>query len=91
LRDKLNFRSTFRFNARITPIRANMVAAERRDEDQGFHRRLPLRSRVLRFRQLGDVGAGVLQRDELAPARQRYRIIERPVPAAIRRTVEAER
>jgi hypothetical protein len=36
----------------------------------------------IRFRQLGDVGAGVLQRDELPSARQRYRMVEWPFPAS---------
>ena len=58
--------------------------AERRDQNQGFHRGLAFRSRVLRLRQLGDVGAGVLQRDKLATSRQWDRIVERPFPAAIR-------
>jgi hypothetical protein len=38
-------------------------AALRRDQYQGFHRRLPFRRRVLRLRELGDVGARVLEGD----------------------------
>jgi len=39
LRDESNFRSTFRFNARMTPIRANIVGPPdgRRDQDQDLH------------------------------------------------------
>src|SRR5260370_36991086 len=44
--------------------------AERRDQDQGFHRGLPLCGLVLGLRELGDVGAGILQRDEWATARE---------------------
>jgi hypothetical protein len=40
--------------------------AEADHEDQGFHRRLPFRSLMLGSRQLHDVVAGILQRDELA-------------------------
>jgi hypothetical protein len=39
---------------------------------------------VLGSRKLGDIGAGVLQRDELASAGQRDWIVERSFPAAIR-------
>ena len=38
---------------------------------------------MLGFRKPRDVGAGVLESDELAAARQRYRIFELPFPAAI--------
>jgi len=41
--------------------------AVRRDQDQGLHRGLPLWCRVFRLRQFGDVVAGILERDELAP------------------------
>src|SRR5882724_7124406 len=40
-------------------------AAERRDQDQGLHRRLPFRSQVLCFGQLRDVGARVFESDKL--------------------------
>jgi hypothetical protein len=54
-------------------------------------RRLPLRGGVLGHRQLCDVGAGVLQRDKLASARQGDRIVERPVPALGRATRRDQR
>ena len=57
--------------------------ARRRDQDQGFHCCLPLRGLVLVLRELGDVVAGVLERDELATVRQRNRIVEPSFPAAI--------
>src|SRR6266403_5081818 len=53
-------------------------SARRRDRDQRLHGRLPLVGLVLGLRKLGDVVAGVLESDELAPARQRYRIVETP-------------
>src|SRR5258708_37349467 len=40
-------------------------------------------SLVLGLRELGDVIVGVLERDKLAPARQRDRIIKPSLPAAI--------
>jgi hypothetical protein len=55
--------------------------SERSDQDQGFHRRLPFHGLVLGLRQLGDVVAGVLKRDQQAAAGQRYRIVERSFPA----------
>ena len=36
---------------------------------------------VLGLRELGDIGPGILEGDELASARQRDRFIERPFPA----------
>src|SRR5258708_6598581 len=51
--------------------------------DQSFHRGLPLCGLVLRLRQLGDVAAAILQRDELASARDRDRFVKRSFPAAI--------
>jgi hypothetical protein len=57
--------------------------AQRRDQDQGLHRRLPFRGFVLDLWQLRDEGAGVLQRDELATAGQRDRMIEGPFPTRI--------
>jgi hypothetical protein len=59
-------------------------AARRRDKDQGFHCCLPLGGLMLGFRQLRDVIAGVLQRDKLATARHRYRIVKPTFPAAAR-------
>jgi hypothetical protein len=74
----------WRFNALMMPMRANIVGpAGCSDKDQGFHRRLPFRRRVLGLRALRDVGASLVQRDELATARQRDRIIEWSFPAAI--------
>jgi hypothetical protein len=57
-------------------------AAMRRDQDQGFHSSQPLWRRVLSLRKLRDV-AGVLQRDELAAARQRNPLVEPSFPAAL--------
>jgi hypothetical protein len=54
--------------------------AVRRDQDQGLHRRLPLRGGVLGLRQLGDEIPGVLQRDELAAVRRHNRIVEATLP-----------
>ena len=56
--------------------RQHRRAAFRRDQDQGLHRRLPLRHLVLGLGKLRDVFAGILERDELAPAGQRDRTIE---------------
>jgi hypothetical protein len=42
--------------------------AVRRDQDQGFRSSLPFRRVVLILRKLRDVGAGILERDELAAA-----------------------
>jgi hypothetical protein len=66
LREGSNTRSTCRFRALITPIRANIVGPP---NVQGLHCRLPFVGLVLGLRKLGDIVAGVLQRDELAPAR----------------------
>src|SRR5258706_6075074 len=54
--------------------------ARRRDQDQGFHGRLPLLGLVLGLRKLRDVPAGILERDELVPARQRDWISEATFP-----------
>jgi hypothetical protein len=56
---------------RDTDASKHRRAARRRNQDQGFHRRLPLRRRVRGLRKLGDVLAGVLKGDEVATARQR--------------------
>jgi hypothetical protein len=56
--------------------------AFRCEQDQRFHRRLPFRRLVLGFRQPGDVGPGILERDELAAVRQDDRILECSLPAA---------
>jgi len=52
------------------------------NKQQTFHRGLPFGGVVLRFRKFRDEGAGVLQGDELAPARKQYRIVERSFPTA---------
>jgi hypothetical protein len=59
--------------------REHRRSARRRDHDQGFHCRLPLRSLVLGLRKLRDVIAGILERDKLTAARQRNRIIKRSI------------
>jgi hypothetical protein len=51
----------------------------------GFQRAQSCACRVLGLRELGDVGTGILQRDELATARQRDRIVKATLPAAISR------
>jgi hypothetical protein len=61
--------------------------AKLHNQQQRFHRCLPFFGVVFCLRQLGDVGAGVLQRGELATARQRGRIVERSFPAAICRLI----
>ena len=58
-------------------------SARRRDQNQRFHGRLPLCILMLGFRQLSDVIAGVLERDEVSAARQRYRIVERSLPTTV--------
>ena len=65
------------FNALMTPMRANIVGhAERRHENQHFHRRLPLRGLVLGLRKPRDVVAGVSHGDQLPTLRQGNRCIE---------------
>jgi hypothetical protein len=54
--------------------------AKRGDQDQGFHRRLPLCGFVLGSRQLCDEISGILQGDELAVVRQHNRIVEATLP-----------
>jgi hypothetical protein len=55
--------------------------AKRRDQDQGFHCRLPLRSLVFNLGQFRDVFAGVLQRDERSPVRQLDWVVKFTAPA----------
>jgi hypothetical protein len=75
LREGLNVRSTFRFNALITPIRANIVGPPNvATRIKASIAGLPLRSLMLGLRKLHDVIAGVLEGDELATAGQRDRI-----------------
>jgi hypothetical protein len=52
-----------------------------RDQDQGLHCGLPFGAGVLGLRELGDIIAGILERDELATARQQDRVFERTFPA----------
>jgi len=59
-------------------------AARRRDQDQRFHCCLPLRGLMLGLWQPRDVVAGFLERDEVAPARQRYGIVKATLPSFIR-------
>src|SRR2546430_11300290 len=76
---------TLRLSARSRPIRANIVgAAELYDEDQAFHCCLPFLGLVFGLRKSRDVVAGILERDEVAAARQRNRIIETTFPAVCR-------
>jgi hypothetical protein len=89
LRDVSNTGSTWRLSARIMSMRAceHCRPAVCGDQYQRFHRRLALRGRVFGLRQLGDVGAGVLQCDEPDAVRQRDRTLNdrfQPV-AAIRK------
>jgi hypothetical protein len=62
--------------------REHRRAAERRDQDQRFHCRLPFCRRVFGLRKLGNVGASVLEGDELT-ALEKYRLIEFPRPTAL--------
>jgi hypothetical protein len=51
--------------------------------DQAADRGLPFLKILVGLGQLNDVGGGILERDELAAAGQRYWIVERSFPAAI--------
>jgi len=51
--------------------------------DQATDRGLPLVELLIGHRKLVDVNASIQQGDELATARQRYRIVKRSFPAAI--------
>jgi hypothetical protein len=59
------------------------------DEHQGFHRFLLFRSGVFGLGKLGNVVAGVLERDELAAAGQVDRFVELPLPAGSARPARA--
>jgi hypothetical protein len=61
-------------------LRKHRRAAGRSHQYQGFHRRLPFRRLVLGLRKLGDVVAGILQRDQRPAARQRNRFVEAAGP-----------
>ena len=50
------------------------------NEDQRFHCGLPFGRRVLGFRQLHDVGSGILQCEELPAIGKRYWILKRGGP-----------
>ena len=77
LRSGLNVLGTFRFNALMMPMRANMVGPS-------FSATRISASIAARhsgascsgFRKLGDVVAGILQRDQLAAVRERDWIVE---------------
>jgi len=72
----------------MTPIRANIVGPpDVATRIKSLHGRLPLLGLVLGLRKLRDVIAGVLERDKLATPRQRYRLVKRSFPPAIRRTI----
>jgi hypothetical protein len=58
----------------MTPMRASIVG-----QGSGLPLRLPLCGLMLGFRKLGDVAAGILERDELAEG-QRDRIVELAFP-----------
>ena len=64
--------------------REHCRAARRRDQDQRFHRGLPLGGFVLGLRKLRDVVAGILERDELATAGQGDWIFEMAAPSSVR-------
>jgi hypothetical protein len=51
---------------------------------QSFAFRVHFRRLMIGLRKIGDLVAGVLQRDKLAPAGERDRIIEPPAPSAVR-------
>jgi hypothetical protein len=58
--------------------RKHRRSAVRRDQDQGFHGRLPFRRRVLSLRKLRDVERCVAERDELLTLRRLNRLVEGP-------------
>jgi hypothetical protein len=51
------------------------------DQEQDLDRSLPFLDLLFGLRQLLDISGGVLKGDELAAARQRYRVVERAFPA----------
>jgi hypothetical protein len=80
----LNTRSTWRFNARMTPIRANIVgppdvATRIKASIAACHSAASCSA----FGKFRDVGAGVLEGDELAPAWQWDWFVKPSLPAAI--------
>ena len=65
-------------------MRANIVGPpRRRDQDQGLHCSLPFLGLVLGLVKPRDVVASIFEGDELATARQLYRIVKLSLPAAI--------
>ena len=74
----LNSGTWRRFNARITPVRANIVGPPSLcDQDQRLHRGLPFGRVVLLLRQSRDVYAGIEQRRQRASAGHKNRFVER--------------
>jgi hypothetical protein len=59
------------------------------DQDQDFNGSLPLLELLFGLRELGDVPAGILERDKLATAGQRDRIFEFAFPAPCFRRSDA--
>src|SRR5437667_9215747 len=84
LREGLNSRTWPRFNARMTPIRANIVGPP--DVATRIKASIAACHSAAWCSAFGsDVVAGILQGDELATARQLYRIVKLSSPAAIGR------
>ncbi|WP_445216647.1 hypothetical protein ACKWRH_31240 [Bradyrhizobium sp. Pa8] len=75
----------WRFNARMIPIRANIVGLPPSATRISAASRLPFRRGVLFLRQRGDVLAGVEQRHQYAIT-DPGRILERPMPSSFRHT-----
>jgi hypothetical protein len=70
----------------MMPMRASIVGPPRSaNQQQRLGRRLPFRRLVLGLWKLGDIVAGILQRDGLAAAGHRNRIIEGAPPALVSR------
>jgi hypothetical protein len=67
-----------KISARMMPMRANI---ELHDQQQGFHRSLPIRRRV--FGKPGNVGASVFEGYKLLAFWRQDRAIEFPRPAAL--------
>jgi hypothetical protein len=62
-------------------VRKHCWTTARRHQDQGLHGGLPFGRRVFGLGELGDIVARVAEGDELAPAGQRDRLVERSLPA----------
>lgn len=67
-------------------------AAQRRHQDQGFHRGLPFGSRMVGFRKLGDIVAGIAQCAQRPAIGQRDSVLEfaRPAPVANERSLRRD-